>query len=39
MKTHYLSGRYFDIDITNEFSIIRGVDAHRVIFHGIWEGF
>jgi hypothetical protein len=32
-------GRYFDIDVTRKFAILRGVDAHRVIFHGIWEGF
>ena len=33
IKTHYLYGRYYDIDITNKFAILRGRDAHRIIYH------
>ena len=36
---HHLNGRYFDIDITNEFTILRGVDEHRIIITGIYEEF
>jgi hypothetical protein len=39
MRTHYLFGHYFDIEVTNKFAILRAVDAHRVIYHSIWEGF
>jgi hypothetical protein len=39
LRTHYLNGKYFDIDVTENIAILRGVDAHRVIYHSIWEGF
>lgn len=39
LRRHYLNGQYFDIDVTHDFAILRGVDAHRVIYHSIWHGF
>jgi hypothetical protein len=39
LKTHYLTGRYFDMHITNNFALLRGIDAHRVLYHGVWELF
>ena len=27
------------MDITNKFAILRGIDAHRILYHGIWENF
>ncbi|CAD8115982.1 unnamed protein product [Paramecium sonneborni] len=39
MKTHYLDGKYFDIDIEDQFAIIRGYDGHKIIYHSIHEGF
>jgi len=29
-------GKYFDIDVTDKFAVLRGVDAHRIIYHSIW---
>ncbi|CAD8083356.1 unnamed protein product [Paramecium primaurelia] len=39
IKTHYLDGKYFDIDIEDQFAIIRGYDGHKIIYHSIHEGF
>ncbi|CAK57567.1 unnamed protein product (macronuclear) [Paramecium tetraurelia] len=39
IKTHYLDGKYFDIDIEEQFAIVRGYDGHKIIYHSIHEGF
>lgn len=39
VKTHHLNGRYFSIDITEDFALLRGKDEHRVIRYGIYEEF
>ena len=39
MRTYLLKGRSSDVDISKRIAVIRGVDAHRVIFHSVWEGF
>lgn len=39
LRRHFLNGQYFDIDVTHDFAILRGVDAHRVIYHSVWNGF
>lgn len=36
LRTHYLEGKYFDIDVTERIAILRGLDAHRVIYHSIY---
>jgi hypothetical protein len=35
MKTHYLDGKYFDIDVEEQFAIVRGYDSHKVIYHSV----
>ncbi|CAD8059755.1 unnamed protein product [Paramecium sonneborni] len=39
VKTHYLTGKYSEIDIIPEFTILRGKDEHRIIRTGIYEKF
>ncbi|CAD8178541.1 unnamed protein product [Paramecium octaurelia] len=39
LKTHHLTGQYFDIDIGPTFVLLRGKDEHRIIRVGIYEEF
>lgn len=39
LRTHYLKGKYFDLDVTYRFAVLRGVDAHRIIYHSILSDF
>lgn len=39
VKTHFLFGHYSDLEITDSFAILRGVDSHLIIYHSIWQGF
>ncbi|CAD8144766.1 unnamed protein product [Paramecium pentaurelia] len=39
VKVHYLTGKYSEIDILPEFTILRGKDEHRIIRTGIYEKF
>jgi hypothetical protein len=39
LRTHYLFGHYFDIEVTEKFAILLGLDVHLIIYHSIWEGF
>lgn len=39
MKNHTLDGKYFDLVIEDQFAVVRGVDAHLIIYHSVWSGF
>ena len=39
MKNHSLESKYFEIDISDKFAIIKGIDAHLVIFHSLYSQF
>ncbi|CAD8112843.1 unnamed protein product [Paramecium sonneborni] len=39
IKTHYLDEKFFDIEIVDQFAIVRGYDGHKIIYHSIHEGF
>lgn len=39
VKAHYLTGKYSEIDILPEFTILRGKDEHRIIRTGVYEKF
>ncbi|CAD8118683.1 unnamed protein product [Paramecium sonneborni] len=39
VKTHYLTGQYYDIIISNWFVFLRGKDEHRIIRTGVYDVF
>ncbi|CAD8196986.1 unnamed protein product [Paramecium octaurelia] len=39
VKTHYLTGQYFDIILSKDFVLLRGKDEHRIVRTGVYEEF
>lgn len=37
LNQYSIKGRASDVDVSKRIAVIRGVDAHTVIFHSIWE--
>ncbi|CAK60178.1 unnamed protein product (macronuclear) [Paramecium tetraurelia] len=39
VKTHFLTGQYFDITISKQFVLLRGKSEHRIVRTGVYEEF